>query len=181
MAQKRVELLRELLPDLRTLAILSNMAHPGEESELAATEKAAAAFSVQRIIYVPFTPGPELDHALGRVRDARADAMLVFPDAVTMIHRAKITAFAKEHRLPSMFGWREYCEAGGLASYGANQRATYVRLATYADRLLRGEKPADLPVEQPTKFELVVNAGTARMLGLTVPATVLARADEVID
>ena len=88
--------------------------------------------------------------------------MLVYPDGVTMVHRAKIAEFAKGQRLPSMFGWREYCDAGGLASYGANQRATYVRLATYADRILKGEKPADLPVEQPTKFELVANMRTAR-------------------
>ena len=92
----------------------------------------------------------------------------MFPDGVTMVHRAKIAEFAKAHRLPSMFGWREYCDAGGLASYGASQRATYLRLATYADRILRGEKPADLPVEQPTKFELVINMRTARGLGLTI-------------
>jgi putative tryptophan/tyrosine transport system substrate-binding protein len=107
--------------------------------------------------------------------------MLVFPDAVTMVHRAKLAEFAKAHRLPSMFGWREYCDAGGLASYGANQRATYVRLAIYADRILRGEKPADLPVEQPTKFELVINVRTARALGVTIPPALLVRADEVID
>ena len=85
------------------------------------------------------------------------------------------------HRLPSMFGWREYCDAGGLASYGANQRATYVRLAAYADRLLRGENPAELPVEQPTEFELIINMRTARALGLEIPATLLLRANELIE
>jgi putative ABC transport system substrate-binding protein len=83
--------------------------------------------------------------------------------------------------LPSIFGWREYSDAGGLLSYGANQRATYVRLAAYADRLLRGDKPGDLPIEQATKFELVINLKTASALGLTVPPTLLARADEVIE
>ena len=98
-----------------------------------------------------------------------------------MVHRAKIAEFARTHRLPSMFGWREYCEAGGLASYGANQRATYVRLAAYADRLLRGEKPGDMPVEQPAEFELIVNRKTAKTLGLAIPSLLLARADEVIE
>ena len=107
--------------------------------------------------------------------------MLVYPDAMTMVHRARIAEFAKMHRLPSMFGWREYCEAGGLASYGANQRAAFVRLAAYADQLLRGENPGALPVEQPTTFELVINLKTAKALGLEVPASLLARADEVIE
>jgi len=103
------------------------------------------------------------------------------PTAPYAISAAKIAEFARTHRLPSMFGWREYCEAGGLASYGANQRAAYVRLAAYADRLLRGESPGELPIEQPTKFELVLNLRTARALGLEIPPILLARADEVIE
>jgi putative tryptophan/tyrosine transport system substrate-binding protein len=179
-AQKRVQLLRELLPDLQTLAVLSNTNHPGEQSEHEATKAAADALSV-RLVYVPFGSGPELDGVLERVRASNAGAMLVFPEGVTMVHRAKIAEFATAHRLPSMFGWREYCEAGGLVSYGANQRATYVRLAAYADRLLRGETPGELPIEQPTTFELVINLKTAKALGLTIPAAFLARADEVIE
>jgi putative tryptophan/tyrosine transport system substrate-binding protein len=179
-AQKRVQLLRELLPTLRTLAVLSNTTHPGEQSEHEATEKAAAALSL-RLTHVPFASGSDLDGALERVRSSGADAMLVFPEGVTMVNRARIAEFAKAHRLPSMFGWREYCDAGGLASYGASQRATYVRLASYADRLLRGENPGDLPIEQPTTFELVINLKTAKALGLDVPPTLLARADEVIE
>jgi putative tryptophan/tyrosine transport system substrate-binding protein len=96
------------------------------------------------------------------------------------VHRAKIAQFAKVHRLPSMFGWREYCDVGGLACYGANQRATYVRLAIYADRLLNGEKPSDLPIEQATKFELVINLKTATQIGVTIPQSLLYRADKVI-
>ena len=107
--------------------------------------------------------------------------MLVFPEGVTMVHRARIAQFAVAQRLPSMFGWSEYCEAGGLLSYGANQRATYFRLATYADRILRGEDPANLPVEQPTKFELVVNLKTANALKIEIPASILLRAERVIE
>src|SRR3954451_25021510 len=160
-AQKRVELLKELVPALRTLAVLSNANHPGEQSEFNATKAVADAFSL-RLAYAPFRGGAELEGALERVRASSADTMVVFPDGVTMVHRAKIAQFARAQRLPSMVGWREYCDAGGLASYGANQRATYVRLAGYADRLLRGEKPGTLPIEQPTTFELIVNLRTAR-------------------
>ena len=179
-AQKRVQLIRELLPNLRTLAILSQKNHPGERSEYEATQQAADALGV-RLSYVPFASGAEVDDALQRVQAAAAEAMLVFPDGVTMVHRTKIAEFAKAQRLPSMFGWREYCDAGGLASYGASQRATYARLAVYAERILSGEKPADLPVEQPTTFELVLNLKTAKALGVTIPPTLLARADEVIE
>jgi putative ABC transport system substrate-binding protein len=98
-----------------------------------------------------------------------------------MVHRTRVAQFAVEQRLPSMFGWSEYCDAGGLLSYGANQRATYFRLATYADRVLRGENPADLPVEQPTKFELVVNLKTAKALRIDVATSILLRADKVIE
>ena len=97
--------------------------------------------------------------------------MLVFPDGVTMVNRAMIAAFARARGLPTMFGWREYCDAGGLASYGASQRATYTRLSGYADRILRGEAPAELPIEQPTAFELVINMGTARALGIEDPGS----------
>ena len=180
LARKRVQLVRELLPGLRVLAVLSNTTHPGEPAEHAATRMAAAAASVE-LAYAPFGSASELEPALERVRAAGAGAMLVFPEGVTMVHRARIAEFARMVRLPSMFGWREYCEAGGLMSYGANQRATYVRLAAYADRLLRGESPGDLPIEQPTRFELVVNLGTARALGLAVPPAFLGRVDDALE
>jgi putative ABC transport system substrate-binding protein len=179
-AQKRVELLKEMVPDLRTLAVLSNTNHPGERSEHDATRAVAETLSV-RMAYVPFSSAAELEGALERVRVSGADALLVFPEGVTMVHRARIAAFARSHRLPSMFGWREYCDAGGLASYGANQRATYFRLAQYADRLLWGEMPGSLPIQRASTFELVVNLSTARDLSLQVPATLLARADDLIE
>jgi putative ABC transport system substrate-binding protein len=179
-AQKRVQLMHEMLPGLRRLAVLSQSNHPGEPSEHAATQAAAAVLGIE-LLYVPFPSFRELDDALARVAAAGAEAMLVYPDGVTMVNRARVAAFARAHRLPTMFGWREYCEAGGLASYGANQKATYMRLSAYADRILHGESPASMPIEQPTTFEFVINLDTARELGIELPPAMLARADEVIE
>jgi len=107
--------------------------------------------------------------------------MIVFPEGATMANRVSLANFAIAQRLPSMFGWAEYAAAGGLMSYGASQRDAHARLASYADKILKGAKPADLPVEQPTKFELVINLKTAKALGLTIPQTLLLRADQLIE
>jgi putative ABC transport system substrate-binding protein len=179
-AQKRVELLRELMPGLRTLAVLSHTAHFGEQLEYAATKEAANALSIQ-LVYAPFASGAEIDTALSQVRQSGADALLAFPGGATRVNKDKIAGFANSNGLPSFYGSREHCEAGGLASYGANQHATYARLAAFADRLLRGQSPASLPIEQPTTFELIFNVRTARALGLVIPSGLLARADEVIE
>ena len=180
-AGKRVELLKEVFPALRTLAVLSNTNHPGEQSEWRATQEAAKALGIVPV-YVPFNGPAEVENALKAVGNAHADALLVFPDAATMVHRTSIAQFAVAQRLPSMFGWSEYCDAGGLLSYGANQRATYFWLATYADRILRGESPANLPVVKPTRFELVVNLRTAEALGIDLDElSILFRANRVIE
>jgi putative ABC transport system substrate-binding protein len=148
---------------------------------VACERDAAHALGIEPI-YVAFAGKKELDNGLAAAGAARADALLVFPDVLTLVHRDKIARFAIEHRLPSMFGWSEYCDAGGLLSYGANQRATYFWLATYADRILRGEKPANLPVVQPSKFELVVNLKSAELLGVDLDkSSVLFRANRVIE
>jgi putative tryptophan/tyrosine transport system substrate-binding protein len=161
--------------------VISNTNHPGEQSEWRTTRQAAQALGMDPV-YVPFFGTREIDKAIEAAGNAHADAMLVFPDAVTMVHRARLAEFAVARKLPSMFGWSEYCEAGGLLSYGANQRATYVWLATYADRILRGEKPADLPVERPTKLELTVNLKSARTLGVEgAISSILFRASRVIE
>jgi putative tryptophan/tyrosine transport system substrate-binding protein len=181
LAGKRVELLKDMFPTLRTLAVLSNTDHPGEQSEWRATRRVAQALGIEPI-YCPFHGKHELDHGLAAVGNARAGALLVFPDAVTVVHRTLLAEFAVAQRLPTMFGWSEYCDAGGLLSYGANQRATYFGLATYADRILRGEKPANLPVQQPTAFELAVNLKTAKALGVDgALSAVLFRANKVIE
>jgi putative ABC transport system substrate-binding protein len=181
LAGKRVELLKDIFPKLHTLAVLSNTDHPGEQSEWRATEQASKELGIVPV-YVSFFGTQELDNALTVTGNSRADAILVFPEPVTMVHRARIAQFAITQRLPSMFGWSEYCEAGGLLSYGANQRATYFSLATYADRILRGESPADLPVVQPAKFELTLNLKTARILGIDLDtSSILFRANKVIE
>jgi putative ABC transport system substrate-binding protein len=180
-AGKRVELLKDIFPRLRRLAVLSNTDHPGEPSEWQATQQAAKALDVEPV-YVPFFGPGELDRTLTAVSEARADAMLVFPEPVTMINRTRVAQIAASQRLPSMFGWSEYCEAGGLLSYGANQRATYFLLAKYADRILRGDNPADLPVVQPEKFELAVNLRTARLFGEGLDlSSILFRASKVLE
>jgi ABC-type uncharacterized transport system substrate-binding protein len=183
-AGKRVEFLKQALPRLRTLAVLSNTDHPGEKSELHATETAAQALGINLIYVVfsqsPFGASPELDRAIEAVRRAQPDAMAVFPEGATMANRVSLANFAIAQRLPSMFGWSEYADAGGLMSYGASQRDTHARLAVYADKILKGAKPADLPIEQVSKFELVINLKTAKALGLTIPQSLLQRADQVI-
>ena len=183
-AGKRVELLKQAVPRLRTLAVLSNTDHPGEKSELRATSTAAQSLGIT-IVYVPFSQSPfgaspELDKALETVQRTQPDAMIVFPEGATMAHRESLASFAITQKLPSMFGWSEYADAGGLMSYGASQRETHMRMAAYVDKILKGAKPGELPVEQPTKFELVVNAATAKALGLTIPQSLLVRADRIV-
>ena len=179
-AAKRVQLLKEAIPGLRTIAALSNVDHPGEASERKATEAAAHALGVT-LVYVPFKFVTELDQGLRGVRDAKPDAMLVFPEGATVANRMRVAEFAISQRLPSMFGWSEYVDAGGLMSYGANVREAYVQLAEYADRVLKGARPATLPIVQPTRFELVVNARTAKALDVAIPSTLLLRAARVLE
>ena len=157
LAGKRVELLRQAVPQLGAWRCCRTP-----------------------ISYVPFTGAAQLDDALASVREAKADGMIVFPEGATMIARHKIAQFAIRERLPAMFGWSEYADAGGLMSYGANQREAYVRLASFADKLLRGASTAELPIEQPTEFELVVNLKTAAALGITLPAPVLLLANRQV-
>jgi len=179
-AAKRVQLLKEAIPSLKTVALLSNVDHPGEPSERKVSEAAAREMGVTPV-YVPFKMVTELDEGLRGVANARPGAVIVFPEGVTIAHRSKLAAFAIAQKLPSMFGWSEYVDAGGLMSYGANVREAYVHLGRYADRLLRGAKASELPIVQPTRFELVVNAHTAKLLGLAIPQTITMRAARLIE
>ena len=179
LAGKRLELLKEAAPKISRVAILANRSHPGEQNELKETQTAAQALKAS-VQYLSVTTVADFDKAFDAMRRERPSAMLTFPDAFTLSHGEEIAGFALKARLPSMFGWKEYVEGGGLISYGPNLNDCYRRLTQYVDKILKGAKPADLPVEQPTKFELVINLKTAKQIGLTIPPNVLARADRVI-
>jgi ABC-type uncharacterized transport system substrate-binding protein len=176
---KRLEFLKAAAPQVARVAVLANPAHPGEQRELAATEQTAAAVGAT-LQYHQVRTAADVEAACDAVVRDHADALLVFPEGLTMAHRQQLAACAVTHRLPSVFGWREYVDAGGLMAYGPNRLETAKQLATYVDKILRGATPADLPVEQPMKFELVINLKTAEALGLTIPPTVLFQATEVI-
>jgi putative ABC transport system substrate-binding protein len=177
---KRLEILKEAAPQISRVAVLANPAHPGEERELAETEKAARAVGAT-VRYHQVRATADFHSAFDAIAKDNSNAILAFPDGVTMAHRRQLAEFATKHRLPTVFGWREYVEAGGLMAYGPNRRETARRVAVYVDKILKGAKPADLPIEQPTKFELAINLKTAKALGLTIPQPLLLRADQIIE
>jgi putative ABC transport system substrate-binding protein len=176
---KRLELLREVVPSLRRLAIMGNVGNPGavlDMREIQATAPMlgleATTFEIRRAEDI----APVFEALKGR-----ADALYLASDPLLNTNRIRINTLALGARLPTMHGVREYVEAGGLMSYGPNVVDQYRRAAELVDKILRGAKPGDIPVEQPTKFDLVINLTTAKVLGLEVPATLLATADEVIE
>jgi putative tryptophan/tyrosine transport system substrate-binding protein len=178
---KRLELLKEAIPELSRVAFLWN---PGVRSDTLQYREAqgvarALGLSLQSIEVVR---AEDLDRAFPAITEQRAQALTVAgPSPVTFSNRAKIATFAQKNRVPSIYGGREFVDAGGLMSYGPSDRDLFRRAATYVDRILKGATPADLPVELPTKFELVINLKTAKALGLTIPRSLLARADQVIE
>jgi putative tryptophan/tyrosine transport system substrate-binding protein len=178
---KSLELLKDAIPKVSRVAVLWNPANPAFQTlQLKESEVSARTLAVQ--LQLLEARGPqELDRAFAAMTSTRADALLVTPDPVFAIHQMRIIDLAAKSRLPTMFGQREFVDAGGLMSYGTNFRETYSRAATYVDKILKGAAPADLPVEQPTRFELVINLKTAKALGLTIPPSLLARADQVIE
>jgi putative ABC transport system substrate-binding protein len=176
---KRLEFLKEAVPQVSSVAVLANPAHPGEQRELGETEQAGRAVGVT-LQYHQVRTTADFHAAFDAIVRDKANALLVFPEGVTMAHRRQMAELAVKHRLPSVFGWREYVDAGGLMAYGPNRLETATQLAVYVDKILQGRTPADLPVQQPTKFELVINLKTAQALGLTIPSTLLFQADKVI-
>jgi putative ABC transport system substrate-binding protein len=177
---KRVELLREVMPTLTRISILGSPEHPGEQAELRASQAAAKALGLT-LEHFPVRTEPELEQAFAAIPRARSEAVVVFPDALTLRTRERIARFGVERRMPVISGWAQFAESGCLLTYGPNLRVSYRRLATYVDRILKGAKPAELPVELPTTVELVVNMKTAKALGFTIPPAVLARADQIIE
>ena len=176
---KRLELLREAVPGLSRVAFLWNPDVRGAVLEYKETEAAARSLRVE-LQSVELSRSEELERAFSAVTSQRAQALILGADPVTFAKAGQVASFAQRNRLPSMYGLKEYVDAGGLMSYGPSLVDMSRRTATYVDRILKGAKPADLPVEQPTKFELVINLKTAKALGLTMPRSLLQRADQVI-
>jgi putative tryptophan/tyrosine transport system substrate-binding protein len=176
---KRLELLKEAVPKISRVAVLAYPGHPGEERELKETQLAAQALKIV-LHYLSVSNPADIDKAFSVIAKEHTDAILAFPDPITMAHRTQIAEFAVRRRLPSFFGWKDYVEAGGLMSYGPNLDESWRRVAVYVDKILKGTKPADLPSERPSKFEFIINLKTAKQIGLTIPPNVLVRADKVI-
>src|SRR5262249_37872817 len=180
LASKQIDLMRELLPGLARLAALVNVANPLHVPQWRETRAAAAQAA---IALVPFElhSADQLEEAFAKFARERADALLVPPDVTFATHRRRIANLALGARLPTIFFIRQSAEDGGLMSYGPDPAENYRRAATYVDKILKGAKPGDLPIERPTKIQLIINLKTAKALGLDVPPTLLARADEVIE
>ncbi|MGH6892920.1 MAG: ABC transporter substrate-binding protein, partial [Dongiaceae bacterium] len=177
---KRLELLREAAPGTTQFAALANQGHPGVEVEFEATQTAARRLGIS-VKWLPVYKVADFDAAFDAIAREGSGALVAIPDALINNQAKAVAEFAVSRRIPTMSGWAEFVEAGNLLSYGPSLRGWYRHMSVYADKLLRGAKPADLPVEQPTVFEFVVNLRTAKALGLKVPQSILLRADRVIE
>jgi len=176
---KQLELLKETVPKLSRVAVFGTSTIAGNARALRETELAAGAFGVQ-LQYRDVLSPKDIETAFRAASKERADAVLVLTSPVLNSHRRQLANLAANNRLPAIYAREEYVEDGGLMSYGVSATDLDRRAATYVDKILKGTKPADLPVEQPTKFEFIINLKTAKQIGLTIPPTVLARADRVI-
>ena len=179
LAGKRLELLREILPNANSVVVMASPADKGNELSWRETEAAAAAFKV-RLIRDSVEEVKSIGAHFVDARKARAEAVLILPDPILLFHRTQVVEAAAKSGLPVFYDAKEYVHAGGLISYGPDHIDLFRRAAIYVDKILKGAKPANLPVEQPTKFELLINLKTAKQIGLTIPPNVLARADRVI-
>jgi len=177
---KRLQLIKELLPTILRIAVLSNANAAGHRLQLKEMEPSAATLGLS-LLSLPVQKADDTDSALRAATDAGAQAIITMDDPLILTQRARIVAFALKQHLPVMGEFRLMTEAGGLMSYGPNQIEMWKHAATFVDKILNGTSPADLPVEQPTKFELVINLKTAKVLGLIMPHTLIVAADEVIE
>jgi putative tryptophan/tyrosine transport system substrate-binding protein len=177
---KQLEILKEAVPQATRIGVLFSPTAPSHRPAPQAVETAGARLGVQ-LVMVPVRTGEDFEGAFSTMSREQVGSFLVVSAPLTISHRARLAELALEHRLPGMVGSKENVEAGGLMNYGADFNDMFRRVATYIDKILKGAKPADLPVEQASKYELVINLKTARAIGLEVPPTLLARADEVIE
>src|SRR5262245_1421249 len=177
---KRLELLREIVPKAASVTILVNPSSPVATLQLKLLQEAARAVGLQ-LQTLRASRQDEFDAVFAEYLQRRTDVMVVAPDPIFNDRRDRLVALAAKHAVPTIYEWREFVDAGGLMSYGASLKDTYRQLGIYAGRILKGAKAADLPIEQPTKFELVINLKTAKALGITIPQSILLRADQVIE
>ena len=180
-AAKRFQIMREIRPQAERAAVLWNSKNSIPKLEWNAAKEFAAANNISVALYDARNDVEGLRQALADIPQAASDMLVVLNDPFMFAHRKAIVDAVRRYRIPSIYGFREFVDDGGLMSYGTSITDTYRRAAGYVDRILKGEKPADLPVQLPTKFELVVNLKTAKAVGINVPSTLLARADEVIE
>jgi ABC-type uncharacterized transport system substrate-binding protein len=178
---KRLEVLKQTVPNAARVAILRNPSNPAVVSYFEATKAAARTLQIALDPVAEVRRIDEFDDAFSAIASARPNALAVLADRFLMAHRTRIVEFAAAYQLPSMYPYREYVDAGGLISYAPSNIELFRGAATYVDKILKGAKPSDLPVQEPTKYELVVNLKTAKALGLTMPPTLLGTADEVIE
>ena len=177
---KRLEFLKEMLPALRRVALLTRPANPGHYQYVQQTQIAARILRVELEVLAVNSPD-DFEPAFRRAADAGVTALIQIDDAMLTTHRQRLVELATSHRIPGAYGFREFVEIGGFMALGPSYSELYRRAAEYLDKILKGAKPADLPVQQPTKFELILNLKTAKALGLTISPTLLARADGVIE
>ena len=180
LSAKQMQLLKEVIPKLSRVAVLGSAIHPGTTKSLQEMELAARAVKVQ-LHYFDVVEPKQIETAFLAARKERVDAMLVLTSIATNLYQRQIIDLAIKNRLPAIYYSTEWIEAGGLLAYGASYTDLFRRAAIYVDKILKGAKPGDLPVEQPTKFELAINLKTAKAIGLTIPQSVLGRADQVIE
>ncbi len=177
---KRMQMLKELAPAIRRVAILTRPDHPGEKRELQASQAAAKLLGLE-VTYFPIVKPGDLNEALALMPKSRMEAIDVFPDAIMLRNSDQIAAYSIKHKVPAISGWSQFADRGNIITYGPNLRDCFRRLAYYIDRILKGAKPADLPVELPTTVEMVLNLKTAKALGITIPQSILVRANRVIE
>ena len=179
MSGKQLELLKQVVTKLSRVAVIGNSNNPGDSQTLRETVLAAGSFEIY-LRYLDVQNAQEIEPVMRAAAKGRADALMVLGNPNLNLHRQEVVTLAAKLRLPATYGRPEFVEAGGLMSYGTNYSELFRRAATYVDKILKGANPGDLPVEQPTKFELLINLKTAKQIGLTIPPNVLARADKVI-
>ncbi len=176
---KQLEILKEVVPKVSRVALLGNPAQPGHAPQVRHAQDTARALGVRLQLLEARDPS-EIDRAFAAITTERAGAVIVLPDSMLLDHRTRIADLAARRRLPLVSALSDYAEAGGLMAHGPSVSDMFRRVASYVDKILKGAKPGDLPIEQPTKFELAINLKTAKALGLTIPPALLGRADEVI-